>query len=50
MVYDNPLRQDLVVERVGEAEMLQDGCLPVPQGPGLGVTIDRDVLNSLRIS
>jgi L-alanine-DL-glutamate epimerase-like enolase superfamily enzyme len=48
MVYDNPLRQDLVVERVGEAEMLQDGCLAVPQGPGLGITIDRDALNSLR--
>jgi D-galactarolactone cycloisomerase len=48
MVYDNPLRQDLVVERVGEAEMLRNGSLPVPQGPGLGITVNRDVLNSLR--
>jgi D-galactarolactone cycloisomerase len=50
MVYDNPLRQDLITERVGEAEQLQDGLLPVPQGPGLGVTVDRAALESFRLA
>lgn len=36
----NPLRDDLLTERF----MLDDGALPVPQGPGLGVTVDEEVL------
>ncbi len=44
MVYDNPLRQALTKEPIGDAKLLHDGALPVPVGPGLGVTLDRDVL------
>lgn len=45
MVYDNPLRNTLVHPVVGEATMLDvDGMLEVPDGPGLGVTLDPDVL------
>ncbi|MEV7429871.1 mandelate racemase/muconate lactonizing enzyme family protein [Nocardioides sp. NPDC092400] len=36
----NPLRDELLVENFG----LEDGHLVVPQGPGLGVTVDEDVL------
>jgi len=44
MVYANPLRDRLLKTPVGEKEMLQDGLLPVPDGPGLGVEVDRAVL------
>ena len=37
MVYDNPLRQALLKVPVGEATMLKDGRLPIPDGPGLGI-------------
>src|SRR6478735_303723 len=49
MVYDNPLRDDLCVPRVGSAGQLVDGELPVPQGPGLGIELDRAVLDAHRI-
>jgi L-alanine-DL-glutamate epimerase-like enolase superfamily enzyme len=35
---DNPFRLDA------------EGCLPVPQGPGLGITLDRDRLHFLEKS
>jgi D-galactarolactone cycloisomerase len=37
----NPLRDDLLRNRIE----LIDGKLPVPQGPGLGIDIDEDVLH-----
>jgi len=40
----NPLRDDLLEEKF----TLQDGCLTVPTGPGLGVTVNEDVLNRYR--
>ena len=46
MVYDNPLRDELCVPRVGSAGQLVDGELPVPQGPGLGIELDRAVLDA----
>lgn len=49
MVYDNPLRDDLCVPRVGGADQLVNGELPVPQGAGLGVELDRAVLDAHRI-
>lgn len=49
MVFDNPLRQELLLEPVGEAAALRDGRLPVPQGPGLGIEIDRAVLERFRV-
>jgi D-galactarolactone cycloisomerase len=45
MVYANPLRQALTTEPVGDAQLLTDGMVPVPSGPGLGVTVDREVLS-----
>ena len=44
MVYANPLRDRLLTAPVSEKEMLRDGLLPVPDGPGLGVEVDRAVL------
>lgn len=49
MVYDNPLRQALLAEPVGDPATLRDGCLPIPDGPGLGVALDRDALAAHRI-
>jgi D-galactarolactone cycloisomerase len=39
----NPLRDDLLIQPF----KLVDGCLPVPSGPGLGVTIDEEKLAAL---
>ena len=50
MVYDNPLRDALAQAPVGEAAGLVDGQLAVPQGPGLGIEIDRDVLAAHRVA
>ena len=49
MVYENALRQLLTTEAVGDASLVRNGMVPVPQGPGLGVTVDRAVLNAHRI-
>lgn len=49
MVYDNPLRDSLCRPLVGERTQLAGGRLQVPTGPGLGVTLDRDVLAAHRI-
>lgn len=49
MVFANPLRQALTHPVVGEATMLHDGQLPVPQAPGLGVALDPDALQRFRI-
>lgn len=50
MVYANPLRDALCTPTVGEAKQLKDGLIDVPTGPGLGVEVDRDVLNAHRLS
>ncbi len=49
MVYENPLREALCTPLVGERTQLADGHLAVPSGPGLGVTLDRNVLMAHRI-
>lgn len=49
MVYDNPLRDNLCLPLVGSARQLIDGELEVPQGPGLGVELDRTMLDAHRI-
>lgn len=41
----NPLRDDLLVENF----VLKDGFLDVPQGPGLGITVDESVLRKYLI-
>ena len=40
----NALRDELLVEPIS----LVDGRVPVPQGSGLGIAIDEDVLNEYR--
>jgi L-alanine-DL-glutamate epimerase-like enolase superfamily enzyme len=42
----NPLRDDLVEEDV---EVVEDGEIEVPDRPGLGITLDEDVLEAHRI-
>lgn len=49
MVFDNPLRQMLTRPLVGDAAMLRDGMLDVPDAPGLGVRLDPDALARLTI-
>lgn len=49
MIYANPLRDSLCRPVAGEAAVLVDGSLSVPQGPGLGVDVDRAVLAAHRI-
>jgi len=50
MVYRNPLREALLVEPVGDPATMVDGALPVPAGPGLGITVDRAALAAHRIA
>lgn len=50
MVYQNPLRDAFTQPIVGEGSQLVDGKLAVPQGPGLGIEVDRDALARFRIS
>lgn len=50
MVFDNPLREGLCTPVVGARTDLVDGTLAVPQTPGLGVTLDRDALDALRLT
>ena len=44
---DSPLRQALTRERF---EVGPDGRIPVPVGPGLGVTLDQERVDALRVS
>lgn len=44
MVFDNPLREDMLVKPIGAASTLVNGCMPIPQGPGLGIEVDRAFL------
>jgi galactonate dehydratase len=44
MIFDNPLREALLTRRVGSFQDLADGHAAVPEGPGLGVEVDRDAL------
>lgn len=40
----NPLRERLAVTALGGPAQLDDGRVPVPQGPGLGLELDPDAL------
>ncbi|GGA61782.1 mandelate racemase [Pelagibacterium lentulum] len=46
MVFDNVLRERLCTPLLGAIAQLVEGKLAVPQGPGLGVEIDRAVLEA----
>lgn len=50
MVYENPLRDPFTQPLVGEGSQLVDGKLAIPQGPGLGIEIDREALKRFRIA
>lgn len=50
MYYENPLRTELCEPVVGERHQLKDGKLPVPTGPGLGITLNRKVLERYRVA
>ncbi|QEL24658.1 mandelate racemase/muconate lactonizing enzyme family protein [Bosea sp. F3-2] len=50
MVYENPLRDAFTHPLVGEGSQLVDGKLTIPQGPGLGIEIDREALKRFRIA
>lgn len=43
---DHPFRQDLIFGAI----TMQGGMVPIPDGPGLGVEINRDVLERYRIA
>jgi galactonate dehydratase len=49
MTFRNPLRERLTRQKVGDPETLIDSTLAVPQGPGLGIELDFDVIESLRV-
>lgn len=50
MVYDNPLRQALLKEPVGDPKTMSDGRLPIPDKPGLGVELDPEALKRFRMA
>jgi galactonate dehydratase len=50
MVYANPLRDAFTTPLVGEGSQLVEGMLEIPQGPGLGIEIDRAALKRHRIA
>jgi len=50
MIFPNPLREELATTRPGDPALLVEGAVPVPQGPGLGVEIDRAALARLRVA
>lgn len=49
MVYENPLRDAFTQPLVGEGSQLVGGKLAIPQGPGLGIEIDREALKRFGI-
>lgn len=46
----NPLRERLAVTPVGGPSQLVDGQMPIPQGPGLGIDLNPDVIERYRVT
>ena len=44
MIFPSPLRDELARPCFADPSRVADGTIPVPDGPGLGIEIDRDVL------
>jgi L-alanine-DL-glutamate epimerase-like enolase superfamily enzyme len=44
MIFASPLRDELTAVPVASRETLVSGCLPVPQGPGLGIEVSEAAL------
>lgn len=49
MVFPNPLRDRLLKEPVGATETLENGTLPLPEGPGLGIELDMAEVERLTV-
>lgn len=41
---DQPLREEILKDGIFLADRIEDGCLRVPDGPGLGIEVDESVL------
>ncbi len=48
MVYANPLREAMLKKPIGNPEAMRDGNMPIPNGPGLGIEVDRAFLAEYR--
>jgi L-alanine-DL-glutamate epimerase-like enolase superfamily enzyme len=48
MIFPSPLRDELATTRPADPNDLQDGTIPIPIGPGLGIEINRDTLAKYR--
>jgi len=50
MIIPNPLREELALAPIGlESQLGDDGTMPVPDGPGLGIELDMSVVARYRI-
>lgn len=49
MTFRNPLREKLTKTKVADPDALVDGTVAVPQGPGLGIELDFDVVDQYRV-
>jgi L-alanine-DL-glutamate epimerase-like enolase superfamily enzyme len=47
--YPHPLRDELVLEPVGHASQVENGTLPVPTRPGLGIELNYEVVERFLI-
>jgi galactonate dehydratase len=50
MVFANPLREQMLVKPVSVPSTMVEGRMPVPQGPGLGIELDRAFLAAHRVA
>jgi len=49
MIFENPLRQGLATTDVGSIDLLKNGQLPIPDGPGLGIEVDQSAIERYRV-
>ena len=45
-VEETPIRQDLTLQKMSPV----DGYVPVPEGPGLGIELNEDLIDRLRVA
>jgi len=50
MIFPNPLRDRLLKQPIGAMDMLEEGGLPLPAGPGLGIDLDMTEVERWTIS
>jgi L-alanine-DL-glutamate epimerase-like enolase superfamily enzyme len=49
MTFRNPLRERLTKQKVADPDALVDSTVAVPQGDGLGIKLDFDVIEEFRV-